>query len=152
MINPTAIDDLLPYRMNRLLARLNRNLSERLRGAGYTFQEWRVVAVLKGHDGIGVNALAEAAVLPQPTASRLVIQLESAGLVARRGDRDDQRRVTVHLTALGLKAHALMFREAVAEYEAAMAGIGERERDVLFALVERMSANAGIVADETAEV
>lgn len=144
MMDARAIDDLLPYRMNRLLAVLNRNLSERLRGGGYTFQDWRIVAILESRPGIGINALAEAAVLPQATASRLVMQLEAAGLVVRSGDRDDQRRVTVTLTALGRQAHAEMFRHAVLEYEAAMVGFGDEERAMLIGLIDRMARNMGV--------
>ena len=33
------LDDLLPYLMNRLVARLNQNLAEDLRRRGFTFQE-----------------------------------------------------------------------------------------------------------------
>ena len=40
------LDDLLPYLMNRLVARLNQNLGEDLRKRGFTFQDWRVLAVL----------------------------------------------------------------------------------------------------------
>jgi hypothetical protein len=72
MPRSTSLDDLLPYLMNRLVARLNQNLGERLRRHGYSFQEWRVLAVLAGHDGITLSQLADAAVIPQPTVSRLV--------------------------------------------------------------------------------
>lgn len=40
------LEELLPYLMNRLVNRLNRNLSARLRREGLTFQHWRVLLVL----------------------------------------------------------------------------------------------------------
>lgn len=140
----TSIEDLLPYLMNRLLVQLNRNLTERLRATGYSFQDWRIVAILVTHDGASINQLAEAAVLPQPTASRLAAQLDSAGLIERRSDDGDQRRVSVYLTAKGRAAYADMLPHAVAEYEAAMSGFSVSERAFLFKAIERMAGNIGM--------
>jgi hypothetical protein len=84
MPRSVRLDDLLPYLMNRLVARLNQNLGERLRRRGYSFQEWRVLAVLAAHDGITLSQLADATVMPQPTVSRLVARLERRQFLRRR--------------------------------------------------------------------
>ena len=139
-----GIEALLPYRMNRGLARLNRGLTERLRAVGHTFQDWRLLAILWTHDGATINQLAEAAVLPQPTASRLAAKLEEDGLVARSGDHGDQRKVVVTLTDKGRAAYRVMLPHAIAEYEAAMAGFTAEERRALFGAVDRMAANVGM--------
>ncbi len=55
------LDDFLPYLMNRLVSRLNRNLDTKLRRQRLTFQHWRVLAVLTAHDPSTVSALAELA-------------------------------------------------------------------------------------------
>ena len=70
MPRSVRLHDLLPYLMNLLVARLNQNLSERLRRRGYSFQEWRVLAVLAAHDGITLSQLADATVIPQPRVNR----------------------------------------------------------------------------------
>ena len=81
------LDDLLPYLMNRLVARLNQNLAEDLRKRGFTFQDWRVLAVLAAHEGANLTELAEATVIPQPSVSRLVANLARRGYVERQNGK-----------------------------------------------------------------
>jgi DNA-binding MarR family transcriptional regulator len=144
MTPPTRLDDLLPYLMNRLLAQLNQNLSEQLRRQGYSFQEWRILAVVAAHDGVTVSDIAEAAVIPQPTVSRLVAQMEERSYLTRRNARADSRFVTISITRAGRAAYADMLPLAVQEYEAAIAGFAPQETERLLDAVRRMMRNAGV--------
>lgn len=138
------LDDLLPYLMNRLVARLNQNLGETLRRHGHTFQDWRILAVLAAHEGINVTQLMEAAVLPQPTVSRLVASLRRRGLIARRTARADSRIVQISLTPKGMQAYRKMLPHAVAEYRAAMKGLTAQDDDYLRAVLQRMMKNRDV--------
>lgn len=135
------LDDLLPYLMNRLVARLNQNLADDLRRRGFTFQDWRILAVLAAHDGANLTELAEATVIPQPSVSRLAAQLAQRGLVARRTAQADSRVVQLFITAKGLATYRRMLPLAVAEYRAAMKGFSGEENELLRALLTRMMAN-----------
>ena len=135
------LDDLLPYLMNRLVARLNQNLGESLRRHGFTFQDWRVLAVLAAHEGATLTQLAEATVIPQPSVSRLVANLAPRGLVARESGRRDSRLVHLFLTAKGRAVYGKMLPLAVAEYRAAMKGFRAREYDQFRAALLRMMKN-----------
>ena len=91
------LDDLLPYLMNRLMARMNQNLADDLRKRGFTFQDWRVLAVLAAHEGANLTELAEATVIPQPSVSRLAANLAKRGYVAREnGKTRFAQRASVH--------------------------------------------------------
>ena len=79
--------------MNRLVARMNQNLAEDLRKRGFTFQDWRVLAVLAAHEGANLTELAEATVIPQPSVSRLVANLARARL-CRAAERQDAIRAS----------------------------------------------------------
>lgn len=138
------LDDLLPYLMNRLVARLNQNLGETLRRHGHTFQDWRILAVLAAHDGINVTQLMDAAVLPQPTVSRLVAGLRRRGLIARRTASADSRIVQISLTPKGMRAYRKMLPHAVAEYRAAMKGLTAQDDAYLRAILQRMMKNRGV--------
>ena len=92
------LDDMLPYLMNRLVARMNQNLAEDLRKRGFTFQDWRVLAVLAVHEGANLTELAEATVIPQPSVSRLVANLARRGYVERQNGKRDSRIVHLFLT------------------------------------------------------
>lgn len=135
------LDDMLPYLMNRLLARLNQNLSEDLRKRGFTFQDWRVLAVLAVHEGANLTELAEAAVIPQPSVSRLAANLAKRGYVSRENGKTDSRNVHLFITPKGRAVYEKMRPLAVAEYRAAMKGFRASEYDNLRAALLRMMKN-----------
>lgn len=138
------LDDLPPYLMNRLIARMNQNLSETLRKQGYTFQDWRILAVLAAHNGINITELTEAAVLPQPTVSRLVAGLKRKGFVDRRNAEKDSRVVEISITPKGLKAYRKMMPHAVAEYRAAVKGFTAKDDEYLSEILRRMMKNRSV--------
>lgn len=138
------LDDLPPYLMNRLIARMNQNLTEILRKHGHTFQDWRILAVLAAHNGISITQLTEAAVLPQPTVSRLVAGLKRKGFLDRRNARQDSRVVEISITAKGLKAYEKMMPHAVAEYRAAVKGFTDKDDEDLGRLLRLMMQNRNV--------
>jgi DNA-binding MarR family transcriptional regulator len=144
MTEPAKLEDLLPYLMNRLLAQLNQNLASDLRKLGYTFQDWRILAVLAAHDGASFSQLAEATVIPQPSVSRLVSRLARRGLVVRRTAKKDGRVAGLFITAEGRGAYRKMLRLAETEYRAAMAGFSDAQSKQLRAFVLKMLANRDV--------
>jgi DNA-binding MarR family transcriptional regulator len=138
------LDDLLPYLMNRLVSRLNRNLDTRLRRRRLTFQHWRVLAVLNAHDRSTVSALAELAVIPQATLSRLLDRMGERGFVRRSMSRRDSRVVEVRLTPRGRALYAEILPLAIEEYRAAAQGFSPREIESLKAAMRRMQSNVGL--------
>jgi DNA-binding MarR family transcriptional regulator len=143
-VRVTRLEEMLPYLMNRLAGRLNRNLAGRLRRLGYSFQEWRVIAVLAARDGMTLSQLTEATMLPQPTLSRLAQRLERRGFLRRQASARDSRFVHARLTPQGRAAYRRMWREAVAEYRAAVGGFDAAETAALVRAMRRMIANVGI--------
>jgi DNA-binding MarR family transcriptional regulator len=138
------LDDLLPYLMNRLVSRLNQNLGERLRRRGYSFQDWRILAVLAAHDGITLSQLAEATVIPQPTVSRLVARLERRGYLRRKPGARDARFIEARITPRGQAAYRKMLPLAVEEYRGAVAGFDKTETEWLRRATLRMIGNIGV--------
>ncbi len=135
------LDDMLPYLMNRLIARMNQNLADDLRKRGFTFQDWRVLAVLAAHEGANLTELAEAAVIPQPSVSRLAANLAKRGYVARENGKRDSRNVHLFITPKGRAVYETMRPLAVSEYRAAMKGFSATEYDNLRAALLRMMKN-----------
>src|SRR4051794_413334 len=68
---------------------------------GLTYPQYLVLLALWERDERTVNDLGAALRLDSSTLSPLLKRLEAAGLVARRRRSDDERRVTVRLTADG---------------------------------------------------
>ena len=141
MAKQERLDDFLPYLMNRLVARMNQNLADELRKRGYTFQDWRILAVLAAHDDVNLTELAEATVIPQPSVSRLVARLARKGLLERRNGAKDSRFVQVRITPHGREVYVRMRMPALAEYRAALKGFSRPESEALRASLMRMMKN-----------
>lgn len=75
---------------------------------GLTYPQYLALLVLWERDGLTVSELGERLSLDSGTLTPLLKRLETAGLVSRRRDAADERRVCVRLTAEGhsLKARA----------------------------------------------
>ena len=83
---------------------------------GVTYPQYLVMLVLWEHDGLSVSEIGERLMLESSTLTPLLKRLETAGLVRRRRDMVDERRVLVHLSARGrnLKTKAVSVPEMVA--------------------------------------
>jgi len=138
------VDDLLPYLMNRLIARMNQNLSDDLRKHGFTFADWRVLAVLAAHEGVNLTELAEATVIPQPSVSRLAANLAKRGYVERQSGKNDSRVVHLFITPKGRAIYRQMLPLAVAEYREATKGFTAEDSEQLRELLQRMMQNRNI--------
>ena len=74
-----------------------------LEAIGLTYPQYLVMLVLWESDGMGVSTLGERLSLDSGTLTPLLKRMEQAGLLVRQRSPDDERRVTVSLTAAGRK-------------------------------------------------
>jgi len=80
--------------------------TEAARAAGYTQQQYQVLLAVKstpGSTGLTIGELAETMHLRHHSAVGLVDRLTRRGLLKRKTDAEDRRRVRVCLTAKGEK-------------------------------------------------
>ena len=93
------------YDLAHLLGRAERLLSARvadlLEAEDCTLDEWRVLKLLADGRGHVVTEVADYAMLPAPVLAKLVDRMVSDGLVCRRADDRDRRRVLVYLALAG---------------------------------------------------
>ncbi|MEU9207628.1 MarR family transcriptional regulator [Streptomyces sp. NPDC048415] len=89
----------------RFLAAVERKVSGRLaaalQAAGSTLEQWRVLSLLADKRGHTMTELAEYALVPAPTLTKVVDRMVAANLVHRRVDESDRRRVLALLTPRG---------------------------------------------------
>ena len=83
---------------------------------GLTYPQYLVMLVLWEGDGIAVSELGQRLQLDSGTLTPLLKRLEASGLVQRKRDSADERRVLVHITPAGraLKARAMKVPPQVA--------------------------------------
>ena len=86
------------YSTSLAMTKLYKPLLEKL---GLTYPQYLVMLVLWERDGLMVSELGEHLFLDSGTLTPLLKRLESARLIARIRDVQDERRVHITLTAIG---------------------------------------------------
>jgi DNA-binding MarR family transcriptional regulator len=88
------------YSASLAMTKLYKPLLDKL---GLTYPQYLVMLALWEEDGVVVSSLGERLSLDSGTLTPLLKRLETAGLVSRIRDVDDERRVRISLTAAGRK-------------------------------------------------
>ncbi|WP_447773702.1 MarR family winged helix-turn-helix transcriptional regulator [Variovorax boronicumulans] len=104
------LDDLLLYRLSRLLAVAGSMVIRLCEGRfGITRREWRLIAVLASRGELGSSQLAEAAQLDRARTSKAVGSLVAKRLVSRTALAGDRRQVRLGLTSTGQALYDELF-------------------------------------------
>jgi len=85
-------------RVSRAVDQYSRQLAQL---HGLTGPQAMIMKTLARHDGMSMGELARAVSLSQATVTDVAKRLEARGLLERRRDSDDRRRVGIRLTAAG---------------------------------------------------
>ena len=131
------------FLLNRLVGRYNCVIEPRLRAIGLDIPYWRVLMVLGEQAPRGVRSLADAAVIPLSTMTRIVQRMSVAGLVAAGPSAEDARVTEVTLTALGEAKLAEARKVTAPIYAKVIDGLSQRDFDRLIALVNALYRNLG---------
>ncbi|MGA5732189.1 MarR family winged helix-turn-helix transcriptional regulator [Streptomyces seoulensis] len=113
-------------------------------GAGLSMAQLTLLEPLaSSEEGLAVGRLAATAEVSVPTATRMLKQLEAAGVVTRQRSPHDERQVLVRLTDDGANRLAAMRTELRARQTEALSHFGARERHELAAQLQRLAAVIG---------
>lgn len=126
------------YAATNLLQRLYRPL---LKPLGLTYSQYLVMLVLWERKEVLVGELCDCLHLDVGTLSPLLKRMQEAGLIVRRRDAADERRVFAAPTAHGLALHdeARRIPEALAKRTGLAAEEGEKLRDQVQAFVVKLA-------------
>lgn len=102
----------LLYLLASVSERASAEFHAHARNQGVRMPEWRVLACLHDGDGAMITRLAQFALMEQSRLTKIVDQMAARGLVTRRADPRDGRRVRVHLTAAGRRLAAQLTADA----------------------------------------
>lgn len=129
------------FQLNRLVSRYNSVIEAQLRPIGLDIPYWRVLMVLGEHEPRGIRDVADAAVIPLSTMTRIIQRMVAADLVLTRESADDARVTEIRLSPLGQEKLALA-RKATAEiYARVIGGLSRADFDKLLALLEHLHGN-----------
>jgi DNA-binding MarR family transcriptional regulator len=92
-------------RLAQLLSQAERGVTRQLgrviEDEGCSVEQWRVLVLLADGVGHSMSEVAEFALLPAPTLTRLIDRMVADNLAYRIADPRDRRRVLVHITRRG---------------------------------------------------
>ena len=129
------------FLLNRLVARYNGMIEPRLRAIGLDIPYWRVLMILAEHDERGVRELADAAVIPLSTMTRIVQRMANAKLIRLAASGDDGRVTIVSLRKAG-RVKVAEARSATAPiYARLIRGLSAREFDKMIGLFNMLHVN-----------
>lgn len=136
------VSDYLLYLLAAASEAASAQFHAHVRTHGLRVPEWRVLAWLHDRDGAMITRLARISLIEQSRLTRIIIQMEERGLVIRKGDTRDRRRVRVHLTDTGRQIAEQLVTDARAHETALLAqlegGDGARLKPALAALLARL--------------
>lgn len=140
---PSAVDELLNYRLNTLLAHSGALTTRWCEGRfGITRREWRLIALLAVDGATSPGRLSERANLEPDRISRLFASLRDKGLVRRVPDAQDRRRARLELTARGRDLYRQLFPVSVDIHQSVLAALSVREMQLLDDLLTRLTERA----------
>jgi DNA-binding MarR family transcriptional regulator len=144
------LDDLLLYRLSRLLAVAGSMVIKLCEGRfGITRREWRLLATLASRGELSSSQLAEHAQLDRGRTSKAVGPMVAKGLISREHPAGDRRQVLLRLTERGHGLYDELFpmvTQINAELLSALDATAVEQLDeslrVLQARAERMTGEA----------
>lgn len=150
---PGADNMRLCFEVLALASGIDRACAARL--APHRLSEGKFVLLLLLRDlpeGLAPHELAERAGVTRATITGLLDGLERDGFLARHGDKDDRRKVSVRLTAKGQAVALDLFNEHSQWIASLFAGFGQHEREALSGLLRQVWRNVEIPAKDSAAV
>jgi DNA-binding MarR family transcriptional regulator len=104
-----ALEDFLPYRLNRLADAISRDFSATYREQlGITRPEWRLLATLGQYGTMTATEIGRHSAMHKTKVSRAVTALEQRRWVVRETDQRDRRAEHLKLTAAGEQTYRTM--------------------------------------------
>jgi DNA-binding MarR family transcriptional regulator len=143
-----------------VLSQAERRVSNRFAGVlaaqGSTLDEWRVLSLLVHRGGQSMSAIAAATSMTPPTLTKRIDVMVADGMVYRRVDDTDRRRVLVLLAPRGKTAHCRLAEHVAEQHRriavlAAGSGLDVEEMvTALAGLVKALDGGAGTTAHPVA--
>lgn len=151
LLQQEAFDDLLLFRLSRVLATAGRLFVRLCEGRhGITRREWRVLAQLGDADGLTATGVARRTQLDKARTSRAIGSLVAKGLLSRETGPADRRQVVLRVTPAGRALIDTLLPQVRAYNRELLADLDPTELARLDALIDHLQLRAdALVARHT---
>lgn len=135
------LDTYVPYHLYRVTNKLNARLLRRLKTRRINSSQWRVLSVLRAYGSLSISRIVKTTLMEQPTASRVVAQLERIGHVRRRPSDLDSRVTAISITPAGLEAFGGIVPSALKHQTLAFQDISPKQVALLVEVLQKIEHN-----------
>ena len=132
------VSSYLLYLLAAVSDRASAQFHAHARKHGLRVPEWRVLACLMDEDGAMVTRLAHLSLMEQSRLTRIIDQMAARGLVSRRSDPIDGRRVRVFLSDEGRRLAAQLIEDARAHELSILAGLSTEDAQALKPVLQKL--------------
>ncbi|MCL1912552.1 MAG: MarR family transcriptional regulator [Eubacteriaceae bacterium] len=127
----------------QIIARIARRyVSGASKRSGVSTAEYDSLHIIRKHEGINQEQIAEALNIDKSAVTRMIQNLERKGYVIRQKDKRDKRRNRIYATE---KARGMRLEKASSEslfYEWLTESIEPEEQEIFFRVLERLAQKA----------
>lgn len=138
--NQPFVTSYLLYLLAAVSDRASAEFHDHARAMGLRVPEWRVLACLADEDGAMVTRLARLSLMEQSRLTRIIDQMAERGLVRRRSDPKDRRRVRVFLTDAGRDLALGLIADAREHEARILADLGGEDAQRIKPMLEKLLA------------
>jgi DNA-binding MarR family transcriptional regulator len=138
-----VLEDYVLYNLVRTSATYNDEMSKALKAYRLDTTKWRILMLLNDKSPSSVGELARRSVTKMPTLTRVLIRMESEGLIVRQALAGDKRVVQVTMTPKAVTA--LRKVQAIGQkiFERAFESVTPDEIAAMTDVLQRVRANLG---------
>jgi len=134
------VESYLLYLLAAASEKASAQFHARVVDAGLRVPEWRVLAILLDRDGAMITRLANMALIEQSRLTRIIDQMDNRGLVRRKSDSNDGRRVRVFLSAKGKRLAQSLVEDARIHEQGLLESLSDANVDQLKPLLTALLA------------
>jgi DNA-binding MarR family transcriptional regulator len=134
------VESYLGYLLGQANHALYKDFDARVRSAGLSSIEWRVLATLHDSPALTVSQLAHEVLAKQPTVTKLVQRMCEQGWLRLEGDAADQRRTLVAVTSAGHKLVRPLVEQARSHEASVLSALDPAESSALKNLLGKLAA------------
>lgn len=129
----------LTFMLEQAQRRLSHELDHALSSVGASAAQWRVLDMLSDEGGRPIGELAQQLSMNPPTMTKLIDRMVASGLVQRKVDDEDNRRVLVFVTDVGLQLFEKLAERATEFHAGLTQTLNSRDASQLKKLLSHLS-------------
>lgn len=133
-----SIETFLPMQLMWAREEIMQRFRPHLHENGLTDQQWRIIRALMEVESREILDLSEICGIHPASLSRILPKLDEAGIITRRPNEADHRRVIVSIASKGRALFARLSPEVNDIYDGIASDIGEELMDELQAMLDRV--------------